>query len=160
MTNCGPEPIADVTEPSTVLLDLPFDEGDLPGLRRTVAAHATRTSLSAQRVDDLILIVSELAANAVRHGGGGGRLRLWRTAGAVHCRVTDDGPGLPAPYRAPRQRPDPTVAGGRGLWLVLNFADALDVGGGPNGGTAVTATMRLPERTGTPGEPPRGRHTR
>jgi anti-sigma regulatory factor (Ser/Thr protein kinase) len=125
----------------TLLLDQPFTEADLPALRRAVAAHTDRTTLPDRRVTDLVLIASELAANAIRHGGGKGRLRLWVTANGIHCEVSDDGPGLPRPHPIPRQRPDPSVTGGRGLWLVLNYADRLTIGSGPAGGAVVTALL-------------------
>src|SRR5262245_51780454 len=117
-------PAPDATGPLTgeLVLDEPFTEPDLQALRRTVPAHAGRA-----RVPDLVLIASELAANAIRHGGGRGRLRLWRTADALVCEVTDDGPGLPSAHVLPAQRPEPTVTGGRGLWLVLTYADAIAV---------------------------------
>jgi anti-sigma regulatory factor (Ser/Thr protein kinase) len=122
-----------------VLLDQPFTEADLPALRRAVAAHADRTALSALRVTDLVLIASELAANAIRHGGGTGRLRLWSTGDSIHCQVSDRGPGLAQPL--PRQRPEPTITSGRGLWLVSSYADALIVDTGSDGGTLVTAVL-------------------
>jgi anti-sigma regulatory factor (Ser/Thr protein kinase) len=128
----------------TYLLDEPFTERDLQALRRIVAAHADRTALPASRVSDLVLIVAELAANAVRHGGGSGRLRVWSTGEALYCQVTDGGPGLPVPYALPRQRPEPTVTSGRGLWLVVNYADDIAIAAGTDGGTVVTATLHLP----------------
>src|SRR5512142_1419620 len=73
-------------------IEQPFEERDLPALRRTVAAHGDRAGLSRRRVSDLVLIVSELAGNAIRHGGGRGRLRLWRSRGALYCEVSDHGP--------------------------------------------------------------------
>jgi anti-sigma regulatory factor (Ser/Thr protein kinase) len=128
----------------TILLDQPFTERDLPALRRGVAAHAGRTGLAAGRVTDLVLIVSELASNAIRHGGGSGRLRLWVSPDGVRCQVTDEGPGLPHPSALPRQRPAATAAGGRGLWLVLTFADTFTIDSGQRGGTVATATLDLP----------------
>jgi anti-sigma regulatory factor (Ser/Thr protein kinase) len=130
-----------------VLVDQPFTEADLPALRRTVAAHADRTRLSAARIRDLVLIVSELASNAVRHGGGAGRLRLWATPDTVSCEISDSGPGLAAAVGLPRQRPEPTVSGGRGLWLADQFADALIIKEGDGGGTVATAVLRLPDGT-------------
>ncbi len=127
----------------TIVLDQPFTERDLPALRRTVAAHAERTPLPANRVNDLVLVVSELVSNAIRHGGGGGRLRLSATADAVHVEVSDEGPGFPRQHHLPRQRPEPTVSGGRGLWLVLTFADELRLHAGARGGAIATAILRV-----------------
>ena len=85
----------------TYLLDEPFTERDLQALRRIVAAHADRTALPASRVSDLVLIVAELAANAVRHGGGSGRLRVWSTGEALYCQVTDGGTVVTATLHLP-----------------------------------------------------------
>lgn len=45
--------------------------------RSAVSAHATHAGLAEGRVYDLVAAAHELAANAVQHGGGAGRLRLW-----------------------------------------------------------------------------------
>lgn len=127
-----------------MLLDEPFELKDLTALRGAVAAHADRTGLSPERVADLVLIAAELTSNAVRHGGGRGRLRLWTTDTTVFCQVTDGGPGLPATYRLPQQSPDLAMAGGRGLWLVMYFSDTVTVEHLGQNGVAVTATMKLP----------------
>jgi len=85
-----------------------------------------------------------LAANAIRHGGGHGRLRMWCTPSAIYCRVSDDGPGLPSRFQIPGRRPEPTALGGRGLWLVSYYADTMQLAPGISGGTVVTATVNLP----------------
>jgi anti-sigma regulatory factor (Ser/Thr protein kinase) len=130
--------------PHSVLLDERFELKDLTGLRQAVAAHAGRTRLPPERVADLVLIASELASNAVRHGGGGGWLRLWTTDTAACCQVTDDGPGLPPTFRFPPQSPGLATPGGRGLWLALCFSDAITVEQAGEGGVVVTAVLNLP----------------
>lgn len=67
--------------------------GPLYGLRQAVQAHAAAAGLSGSRLLDLVIAAHELAANAVRHGAGRGRLLLSRQNGALHCRVEDAGPG-------------------------------------------------------------------
>jgi anti-sigma regulatory factor (Ser/Thr protein kinase) len=126
-----------------LLLDLTFSEAELVSLREAVAAHADAAGLSHSRTEDLVLIAHELATNAVRHGGGRGRLRLWTEGNAVHCQVTDEGPGLPDTVE-PRIRPDPGSPGGRGIWLVTRFADGFVVNNNGHGGD-VTAQVKLPE---------------
>src|ERR671922_66689 len=103
-------------------LDQLFDGDSLYALRAAVAAHGSQAGLSDGRIRDLVLVVHELAANAVRHGAGHGRVRLWTTRDAVRCEVSDhtpggpsgpvavvsfrlDGPGKPASFRL-AQRPD------------------------------------------------------
>jgi len=78
-------------------LDLPFAGDDLYLLRAAVAAHAGRLGVADDRIGHLVTVASELAANAIRHGGGAGRLRLWRDPTAVFCQVSDHGPGIPDP---------------------------------------------------------------
>ncbi len=110
-------------------------------MRRTVGAHADNTSLSADRIGDLVLMVSELVSNTIRHGGGTGRLRLWTASGEIVCEVTDDGPGIP--HRPSPERPQPNASGGRGLWLVLTYADTMTVENPIAGGSKVTVSLRL-----------------
>jgi signal transduction histidine kinase len=87
-------------------------------------------------------VAHELSSNAVRHGGGTGRLRLWRTATALVVQVSDTGHGLADPVQAGRTRPLPSVPGGRGLWIVRHLA-AMEVDQGVDG-TTITATITLP----------------
>jgi anti-sigma regulatory factor (Ser/Thr protein kinase) len=128
------------------LVSQDFEERNLHELRQTVTAHAA-TVLADDRVADMALIAIELASNAIRHGGGRGRLRLWTTADAIHCQVTDDGPGFPDSKYPAVQRPEPSASGGRGLWLVLHFSDALTVDNDVDGGATVTAMITTGDRT-------------
>jgi anti-sigma regulatory factor (Ser/Thr protein kinase) len=98
----------------------------------------------------MALIAIELASNAVRHGGGRVRLRLWTTPGAIYCQVTDDGPGFPDSKYPAVQRPEPSASGGRGLWLVLHFSDALTVDNDIDGGATVTAMISTSKQSSPP----------
>src|SRR5580658_7633829 len=73
----GPDVAPGGGNPSVI--DQVFDAGSLYALRSAVAAHAADAGLPEGRIEDLVLAVHELAANAVRHGAGQGRLRAWRT---------------------------------------------------------------------------------
>ncbi len=127
-----------VTRP---VLDQGFDASNLLPLRSAVAAYATELRAGA-RVDDLVLIAHELASNAVRHGGGRGRLRLWRDDYRVICRVSDAGRGLADAEGAGRELPSPQTAGGRGLCIARLLA-AVRIDTGPVG-TTITAAILLP----------------
>jgi two-component sensor histidine kinase len=76
----------------TPLLDQEFDSGTLYALRAAVQAHASQAGLSEDRVGEVVLAVHELAANAIAHGAGHGRLRMWDLAGALNCEIVDGGP--------------------------------------------------------------------
>src|SRR6516164_8206509 len=131
----------------TPLLDQEFDPGTLYALRAAVQAHAAQAGLSEDRVGEVVLAIHELAANAIAHGAGHGRLRMWERAGALSCEILDGGPagasGPPGPAGAsgppgPFEAADPwPAADGHGLWLVRQLADQLDLRSGPRGTRAI-----------------------
>jgi serine/threonine-protein kinase RsbW len=123
-------------------LDQRFDHNGLVALRSAVAAHASLFGLNQARVEDLVLVAHELAANAVVHGGGQGRLRMWTAAGSVHCEITDDGVGFTYADSDLRSRPPLSATGGRGLWIVARLVDVLHVRTGVTG-TVATIEIRL-----------------
>jgi anti-sigma regulatory factor (Ser/Thr protein kinase) len=126
---------------TTPVLDQTFDAGGLLGLRSAVAAYAAELG-AGRRVDDVVLVAHELSSNAVRHGGGAGRLRLWRDDFRLLCRVSDSGPGLADAATAGVAPPSPRVPGGRGLWIARRLA-AGRIDTGPTG-TVITAAIPLP----------------
>jgi len=97
-----------------VRLSETFGFDDLAKVRGMVESAAMAASF-ADRRDDLVLVVNELVTNAIRHGGGRGRLTIEYAIGSITVEVRDWGPGLAA-IDAERL-PDVTVAGGRGLWI-------------------------------------------
>jgi anti-sigma regulatory factor (Ser/Thr protein kinase) len=76
-----------------LLLDQEFDSGTLYALRAAVQAHAGQAGLPEDRTGEVVLAIHELAANAIAHGAGHGRLRMWERAGALSCEIVDAGPG-------------------------------------------------------------------
>jgi anti-sigma regulatory factor (Ser/Thr protein kinase) len=134
----------------TPVLEQHFDAGSLYALRAAVAAHATQAGLPDRRASDIVLAVHELAANAIRHGAGRGRLRITEHGRAWHCQVTDDGTTRAAPAsagpdtQATRREAAWPSEEGHGLWLVHQVADRLTARTGP-GGTTVTASFDLPQ---------------
>jgi anti-sigma regulatory factor (Ser/Thr protein kinase) len=77
------------------LLDTVFGWSDLGQLRRLVAARCAAAGLSAAQVDDFVLAIHEIAANAIMHAGTGGRLILRRTGTGLRCLITDAAPVIP-----------------------------------------------------------------
>ena len=147
-TNGDGRPQSTTPPQSTPILDQAFDAGSLYTLRAAVAAHATQAGLTPGRADDLVIAVHELAANAVRHGAGHGRLRIWRSDQALRCEITDD--GVPdakdaenAENAAPEaQAPEWRTEPGHGLSLVRQVADHISLSSG-RGGTSATISFAL-----------------
>jgi anti-sigma regulatory factor (Ser/Thr protein kinase) len=131
--------------PEVVAVDQPFSADDLYSLRAAVVAHAGSLGAPPVQVERLLIVASELATNAIRHGGGG-RLRLWRQHTRLHLQVSDDGPGL-ADHTVGSKPPAPMAAGGRGMWICRQLADDLHITNGPLG-TTITATLDLGAQQG------------
>jgi len=136
-------------EPGVPVLDLAFDSGTLDVLRAGVKAHACQAGLPEDRAEDVVLAVHELAANAVSHGAGAGRLRIWKLAGALHCQVEDGEPHPVAVDAADAsgetsEHPLPSRPG-HGLWLVRQVADRMRILSGARG-TRATIAFDLPAR--------------
>lgn len=137
-----------------LLLDMYFTDTDLARLRRSVTEVARLAGLAEPRRSDFVLAVHEVSGNAIQHGGGRGRARLWYADGVLRCRVTDEGPGLTG-QAIPAARPDSGSAeGGRGLWLARELSDRLHITGGA-GGAIVTLEIGLagPRPGGGTGQP-------
>ncbi|WP_422733470.1 anti-sigma factor RsbA family regulatory protein [Micromonospora sp. WMMD558] len=113
----------------------------LPELRRFVASRAAVAGLAADRVADLQIAVTELAANSVAHGGGSGVLRVWTSPEHLVCEIHDGG-WLSDPL-AGRLTPASDGIGGRGLVIVHALCDLVRVHTTP-AGTSVRLHMRRP----------------
>ncbi|MFI5931694.1 anti-sigma factor RsbA family regulatory protein [Actinoplanes sp. NPDC051494] len=119
-----PEPPWPVT--GAPVLAVPVGD-TVAGLRADIRARALAEGwLPPARLDNLLLALSELVTNGIRHGGPHRELRLWVTADAVVCEVTDDGPVPPAPL-AGYLPPSAGRPGGMGLWLVEHLCDAMSI---------------------------------
>jgi anti-sigma regulatory factor (Ser/Thr protein kinase) len=136
-------------------LDQTFDADTLADLRKAVLAAAAAVGLPEDRAAEAMFAVHELAANAVRHGGGAGRAQLDVTAGSLRCQVSDTGPGGPGCYAGTGgadSAPPWPFQPGHGLWLVQSVADHLSIESHPHG-SEVTVAFRLPDPPGcTAGE--------
>lgn len=105
-------------------LDREFSPATLAALRDAVLAYAAACGMSQGRATDVMLAVHELAANAVRHGPGHGRVRMWVTGRTLRCEVSDPGQAGDDQWE---------VKEGHGLWLVGKTADHVSVTSGPEG---------------------------
>jgi anti-sigma regulatory factor (Ser/Thr protein kinase) len=112
---------------------------DLALVRHRLAAVLAEGPMPPHRVHDLVLAVSEVTANALRHGRLPVSVRLWTTPARVLCTVTDCGFGFDLPLSA-YLAPDPT-RGGLGLYLARQLCDQLNVRWTPAGATVRLAVL-------------------
>ncbi|MFD3802958.1 ATP-binding protein [Streptomyces sp. NPDC058611] len=96
---------------------------------RQIARHVLAEERS-ERVDDVLVIVSELVSNAVRHAGGVTGFTVRRDGATVVVEVADASPEHP---RSPGTAPD--VPGGFGWMLVNRLAARVEIDSGPGGKT-------------------------
>src|SRR5579863_2263712 len=144
---------ADIAGRSGDLVDVVFGWADFTRLRRLVAGQCAAAGLSGSRLDDFVLAIHEISANAIVHAGTGGRLVLRRAANGLRCLIADhasyaaEDPGASG-CRIPRGRDgsEPREADGaetgRGLWLAAQLADELSISSGPDS-TIVSLYIRF-----------------
>ncbi len=112
-------------EPAGPLREMAFGLDDLHAVRSLVTSAAAVAGLSRDRSYDLVLAVSEVATNSVVHGGGGGVFRVWSEEGRVVCEFRDRGQ-LDDPLVG-REEPLPDSLGRRGLWMVNQLCDLVQI---------------------------------
>jgi anti-sigma regulatory factor (Ser/Thr protein kinase) len=128
-------------EPMTTPLPAPppscverrFQVESLGGLRALVLGEAMRAGLSEGRAGDAVVAVNEVASNSLCHASGVGVLRVWQDEDTLICEVTDDG-HLDDPLVG-REEPDFTTPGGRGLWMVHQLCELVQMRSGALGTT-------------------------
>jgi anti-sigma regulatory factor (Ser/Thr protein kinase) len=113
-----------------------FDRSSLARLRALADKMLDSTMLPAHRRADLLDAVFEVSVNALMFGGEHIDVSVWHDDGAILCRVTDDGPGLPDPLTGYAPPDGSDHLSGRGLWSARQLCDRLTTSQGPAGLTA------------------------
>lgn len=124
-------------------LDMPAVHREVRVARNVVRSFARMEGLKDVEIEQLVLIVSELLANAIDHGGGSPamtehdlsgdpRMRLSLVIGEREWRlaVSDEGGGDPARVLGAlksAQLPDLEDERGRGLYLMRQMVDTMEV---------------------------------
>jgi anti-sigma regulatory factor (Ser/Thr protein kinase) len=127
-------PLADepLPKPPEDAVVIEFSAADLASVRRFATQHAVAAGLE-RRAADLALAASELATNSVLHADGEGALRLWREDRALVIQVSDR--GHLDDLLVGRRRPARRQLAGRGLWLVNQVSDLVQIRSNPSGTT-------------------------
>jgi anti-sigma regulatory factor (Ser/Thr protein kinase) len=126
--------------PSEGVLRGTYGAADLRPTRLTVGSFARSCGLSSGQCEALELAAGELAANSVHHGGGTGSLAMWRTDEAAVVEFSDRG-RLAEPLIG-RVPPGVDRSAGRGLYLVNQLCDLVQVRSGAWGTTVRVTTWR------------------
>jgi anti-sigma regulatory factor (Ser/Thr protein kinase) len=122
---------APLSEPPAQLVELAFDTRSLAALRAHASREAGRAGFGTAQTADLLLAVNEVATNSLLHGGGQGRLRMWRDADTLVSEIRDRG-HIEHPL-AGRERPTADTGPGRGLWLANQLCDLIEIRSYPAG---------------------------
>ena len=112
-------------DPSATPHEFGFSMIALNEMRSFVYEDAKAAGLDPERTANLVLAVSEVATNSVRHAGGHGTVLSWREPDALVCEVRDKG-RIESPLVG-RERPSPSQLQGRGLWLVNQLCDLVQI---------------------------------
>jgi anti-sigma regulatory factor (Ser/Thr protein kinase) len=118
--------------PLTDLRSIPFGR-DLEQFRERLARELVAEEVSEAKALDMLLAATEIATNAVEHGGGVEEVRVGRAQGRFVCEIVDRGNGFDDPaagYLAPRE------GVGTGLWVARQLTWRIEFFQSPPGFTA------------------------
>jgi anti-sigma regulatory factor (Ser/Thr protein kinase) len=105
-----------------------------------VRATGRRAGVAPRDLEDLLIAVSELATNVIRHAGGSGSITLRSMSVGLFAEIRDSGPGLPESMTI--ERPSPAVGHGQGLWLARLLCKDFQIVSSPGGVTVRIFTPR------------------
>ena len=111
---------------------------DLSAVRALVREQARQAGLAENRANDLVLAVSEVAANTLRHTRSTGTLAIWHDADEVVCEVRDA--GVITDPLAGQRKPPANASGGHGLWIVYQVCDLVEL---TSDSTGTTVRMHM-----------------
>jgi anti-sigma regulatory factor (Ser/Thr protein kinase) len=102
-------------------------------IRERLAPELIAAGFGEAKTLEMLLAVSEIATNALQHGGGIEDVRVGRVHGRFVCEIVDRGPWFDEPlagYLAPR------AGVGSGLWIARQLTWRLECFRSPSGFTA------------------------
>jgi anti-sigma regulatory factor (Ser/Thr protein kinase) len=111
--------------PHAEALALTLTADGLSDARAMAARHAAAAGLGHDRIAELQLAVTELAANALTHGDGDAELHVWSHPGLALAQVSSH--GRIANPLAGRSRPPFSDVGGWGLYIVHQLSDLVQL---------------------------------
>lgn len=123
------------------------DKSQVAEARRDVSDLARRIGLAQERIDQLSIVVTELATNLLKHGGGGNIY-----AGPCHdadgsgleLLALDRGPGMTDANRCMQDGYSTAGSPGTGLGAIARLADIVHIYSRPGQGCAIMARFVEP----------------
>jgi len=101
------------------------DPAEIAQIRHDVKAIAATSGFS-DRADDVALALDELIANAQEHGSPPIDVEIW-SDGRLILEVFDRGEGFDRPEIWKSHPPPPSGQRGRGLWIVRQLSDRVEI---------------------------------
>ena len=120
---------------------------DLAAVRSVVYRYAKQAGLPEHRAVDLVLAVSEVAANTVRHAKSPGSLKIWYDTREIVCQIQDE--GIIDDPLVGQRKPPVDAMGGHGLWIVRQVCDDVEMQSDETG-TTIRLHMKLPQLRPSP----------
>ncbi len=114
-----------LSDPPASAVEVTFSGGGAWALRRQVADAAAAAGLPDESLEDLTVAVSEALTNSLTHGGGSGELAWWADDDRFVCEIRDHG-SIADPLVG-RVRPGADHSGGRGMWLIHQLCDLVQI---------------------------------
>lgn len=119
---------------------LPNEPAKASDMRAFVCRFLEGADIPPDVIDEVLMAVGEVVANACRHGRAPSRpgvvdLRCERRERAISIQISDDGPGFDVGKVLHEGVPDILSQGGRGFFLMRQLMDKVDVESGDSGTT-------------------------
>ena len=143
---CQVAPDRTLGEPARELV-LPNEPARVPEVRHFVSAFLADVRAPVDVSSEILLAVSEAAANSTRHGRsehGRSEMRIYCSleGPSVSVTIADDGNGFDPAMLETAELPDRFASGGRGLFLMKALMDEVEIEPGESG-TTVTLFRRI-----------------
>jgi anti-sigma regulatory factor (Ser/Thr protein kinase) len=123
------------------------DPSQVAEARRLVGAFARQLGLAQERIDRVAIVVTELATNLVKHGGGGHihAARCDDADGAgLELLALDRGAGMTDPGRCLQDGYSTAGSPGNGLGAIARLADMIRIYSRPGQGSAILVRFVTP----------------
>lgn len=130
------------------------DRSLIPIIKKEAARFAQRAGISARRIAELDIVITEIATNLIKHAGGGEiilRLINETDLSGVEIISIDSGPGMADPGRMVEDGVSTTGTLGQGLGAIRRMTDQFQIYSTPGWGTVLLVRLWRDEAAKTNG---------